>query len=151
MGFIETIEPWHWWVLLGMLLAIGELLGAQFVLLGLGIGCLGGAVASLFDTTLSMQVLSWGILSAVVTPLLVLYFRRTHEKRPGILDDGWAIGMSGVTEEYGGRVGVRLKGDFYPARYLEDEQPPEAGVPVEVRDMRGITVFVRNKNREEQQ
>lgn len=149
MGFIESIEAWHWWVLLGLLFAIGELLGAHFVLLGLGIGCLGGAAASLFDASLTVQVFSWGVLSAVVTPLLINYFRSTHDKRPGILDEGWAIGMSGVTEEYGGRVGIRLKGDFYPARYADTEQPPEAGVPVVVCEMRGITVFVKNKSGEQ--
>jgi membrane protein implicated in regulation of membrane protease activity len=151
VGFIDSIEAWHWWVLLGLLLAIGELLGAQFVLLGLGIGCLGGAAASLFGAPLTVQVFSWGLVSAVATPVLIRHFRSSHDKQPGILDDGWAVGRSGVTEEYGGRVGLRLKGDFYPARYFDTEQPPAAGVPVEVREMRGITVFVIDKNKEQQQ
>ncbi|HAR09302.1 MAG TPA: NfeD family protein, partial [Cobetia sp.] len=40
------LAAWHIWVILALILAGLELLGAQFVLLALGVSALGGALAA---------------------------------------------------------------------------------------------------------
>jgi membrane protein implicated in regulation of membrane protease activity len=137
-----AVEAWHLWVLVGLGLAIAELLGAQFVLFALGVSCLAGAAAAAWtDWGLQGQLTVTLVAAAAITPLFVTLMRRLHTKRQGPLDTGWERGREAVTERYAGRIGVRLNGDFYPAR-LADGSPPPAGVLVRVERIEGNTARI---------
>lgn len=87
---------WHWLVL-GVLLIIGEIFIPSFTILWFGLGALSvGALALLVDMPFSIQVLLWTISSVVFT---VLWFRVIKPKMEIRNNDGLAresaIGESG--------------------------------------------------------
>jgi membrane protein implicated in regulation of membrane protease activity len=145
---VEVLRAWHLWLLLGILLAIAELAGAGFVLLALGMACLAGAAAAAWtDWGLSAQILTAAIVAAVLTPLAIYRFRTSVRlRRPGPLDRGWERGRRAIVERYGGRAGVRLNGDFFPARLADGREPAE-GEEVEVVGIEGITAHVRPRSK----
>jgi membrane protein implicated in regulation of membrane protease activity len=138
----QHIAAWHVWVLLAIALAIAELLGTHFVLFALALSCLAGAaVAAWTPWGLNAQVGATLVAAMVLTPVMVQQFRRQHARAPGPLDEGWESGREAVLEEYAGRLGVRLRGDFFPARSVSG-QLPEAGARVLVTRIEGITAWV---------
>jgi membrane protein implicated in regulation of membrane protease activity len=136
------IEAWQVWIVLGLLLAIGEVLGTNFVMLGLGLACAGGSIAAASGAHLTGQITAFALASAVIVPLLVYLLRRRGAART-YRDAGNFAGRSGRTERYNGRLGVRLNGDFFFARY-EDGSEPEPDRQVTVVEMQGLTAIVRD-------
>lgn len=138
------IAAWQIWLLLAVLLALAELMGAQLVLLALGLSCLAGAAVAAFTPWgLAAQLGATVAAAAVLTPLLVLAFRRHHlQAAPGPLDPGWEAGHTARLEGYGGRLGVRIQGDFFPARAESGALPPEGARVVVVR-LESVTAVVR--------
>lgn len=140
MGF----EAWHLWVVLGLALAVAELLGTQFVLLALGVSCLAGAaVAGFTDADLGTQILATGVLAAVLVPLAVARLGRRIRPTEGYGVTGTGAERGTVAEvlERAGDVGIKYRGDFLPAR-LTDGSKPVPGARVRVIALRGITVTV---------
>lgn len=136
-------EAWHLWIALGLALAVAELLGAEFVLLALGLACLGGAVAAITGAALATQILTAGVLAAVLVPLAVIKFR--HAMRPnsryGVTGSGVERGTVAEIVEQAGEIGLKFRGDFLPAR-LPDGNRPVPGTRVRIREVRGITAIV---------
>ncbi len=136
-------EAWHLWIALGLALAVAELLGAEFVLLALGIACLGGAAAAMAGAALATQILTTGVLAAVLVPFAITRLR--HAVRPGsrygVTGSGAERGTVVEVIEQAGDVGLKFRGDFLPAR-LPDGDSPEPGTRVRIREVRGITAIV---------
>lgn len=137
------IATWQVWVLLAILLALAELLGTQLVLLALGLSCLAGAaVAAWTPWGLTAQLGATVVTAAVLTPTMVYAFRQRRQgDAPGPLDAGWEHGREAVLERYGERLGVRVRGDFFPARPAAGELPPE-GARVTVLRLESLTAVV---------
>jgi membrane protein implicated in regulation of membrane protease activity len=144
MNVLTTgLEAWHLWILLGLLLAIAELSGSGFVLLAMGVACLAGAaVAAFTEVGLAGQIVATVLTAAVLSPLFVGWYRAIHRSTSGPRDEGWERGRPATVERYAGRLGVRLDGDFYPARYGDGRELAE-GARVEVERIEGITARVR--------
>ncbi len=141
---LDWITAWQVWLLAGLLLALSELMGAQFVLLALGAAAaLTGVSSAAFDLTLNSQLMVFAAISAVTVPLGIRWYRAASgSKRPGLIGEGGEVGMRARVTMEGGRAGVRLQGHFFPARLADGSSPPE-GAEVEVTGMSGITVTVR--------
>lgn len=136
------IEAWHVWVIIGLLLAIAELLGAEFVLLALGVSCLTGAgVAATTDLGVSWQLGLTAATAALLVPFFVHFFRSVLAPGRQVAGEGGGIGERVTLIEHNGRLGLRYKGDFFPARGV-DGQPLAAGTVVEIRAFEGITALV---------
>jgi len=136
------IEAWQVWIVLGLLLAIGEVLSTHFVMLGLGMACLGGSVAAASGAGPTGQITAFGLVSAVIVPSLVYWLRR-HAQVQKYRDAGDFAGRSGRTERYNGRLGIRLSGDFFFVRY-QDGSEPQPDRQVTVVEMQGLTAIVRD-------
>lgn len=140
--WLIAIDAWHLWVLAAILLAIAELIGSQFVLFALGTSCLAGAaVAAWTPWGINAQIVASLIAAAVLTPSFVFAFRQRRKAQRGPLDEGWESGQQAVLERYAGRVGVRIRGDFFPARTVSGALP-EVGSLVTVVRIEGITACV---------
>ncbi|WP_405281258.1 NfeD family protein [Cobetia sp. Ld8] len=141
------LAAWHIWVILALILAGLELLGAQFVLLALGVSALGGALAG---AGLNLQLISVAITALVLVPLFV---RKIHPyllpKTPyGTLGSGAETGqLAKVIIGNGGKPAVRVSGNEYPLRW-EGEAPPAAGDTVRIVSVEGITVCVEPASKE---
>lgn len=136
-------EAWHTWVVLGLLLMMAELIGGEFILLALGIAFLvGAAVAGFTPLGLAWQIGAAAIAAAILVPSFVRWYRKTIKPaRKGLAGEGGAKGHRTRIVDYGGRMGIRFQGDFFPAQAL-DNTTLAVGTAVTVEYMKGITAFV---------
>lgn len=141
---MQELAAWHIWVVIGLVLAGLELLGAHFVLLGLGISALvGGVLAAVLGAGLTGQLIGVTIAALGIVPLFVrkIYPAMLPKERFGTLGSGAEKGqMAEVIARADGRLAVRLSGDEYPLR-CEGEQPV-VGETVRIMGVEGITVQV---------
>ncbi|WP_165838497.1 NfeD family protein [Pokkaliibacter plantistimulans] len=141
-----SMEPWQIWVIVGLLLAVGEVLGAAFVALALGLACLLGALLASMGVEFKLQLLGVAIAAVILIPLAIGAYRRRQQS-----GDNRAAAMVGEQHykvrtrvvEHNGRIGVRIDGTFYPLAAQGDEQPWQVGSEVEVLGFEGITAKAR--------
>lgn len=139
-------EIWHGWVILGLVLILAELLGMEFAALALGVSCfIGAGVAGWTDVGFTGQLLITGAAAAVLVPLSVFGLRRAFDsgRSYAMISEGTEQGARATVSIEAGRPGVRLKSDFFPARYA-DGRVPEADTDVVVDRIEGITAIVRD-------
>ncbi|MEH6471152.1 MAG: NfeD family protein [Halopseudomonas sp.] len=137
------IEAWHLWLLAGMILTALEMLGLAFVALALGLSCIAGAVAALAGGSMTVQIGSTAVAAIIVTPLLVRWFKQRSQGADSISLAGEAgsTGQTCTLIEQQGRLGVQIKGDFFPAQ-SDDDSELSVGQKVVVQRFSGITAMV---------
>lgn len=140
------MEPWHFWAIIALLLGLAELIGGQFILLGLGLAAAVVAVVMMLapNTGLAGQLLIFGVSAAVIVPLIIVVFRHYF---PGdgfsvMNEPGGKARQPRPVVERDGRIGVEIYGDFYPAEFRSGIKP-EAGMEVVVVEFRGIVAMVQ--------
>lgn len=141
---MEYLAGWHVWVILALILAGLELLGAQFILLALGVSALGGAVAAALGADLNLQLLSAAATALVLVPVFVrkIHPRLLPNERYGTLGSGAEAGqLAQVISGVSGKPAVRLSGNEFPLRW-EGEVAPTIGETVRIIGIEGITVRV---------
>src|SRR3954465_2152105 len=138
-------HAWQTWLIAALLLAAAEMATLDFTLLmmavGAGVGCILAA--------LGVHVV-WQVLGAVATAIALLAFagppivRRLH--RAPTVQSGTAglVGKSGlVLERVTAHTGrVKLSGEVWSARPLEESQVIEPGTKVGVAEIDGATAVV---------
>ncbi len=141
------MESWLLWLILAVMLAVGEIFTLSFFLAPFAAGALLAAAAaaagagSLLSSALFL--LASGGLLVALRPVARAHGRTAPQLRTG------AAALTGrtatVVERIANREGVgaiRLEGEIWTARaYLEDEVI-EAGTQVEVLEIRGATALV---------
>jgi membrane protein implicated in regulation of membrane protease activity len=142
------MREWLVWLLVGMGLAVAELLSLDLVLIMLA----PGAFAAAGGAALGLPLLFQGILFAVVSGLALVLLRpvaRAHLERGAPLATGIAalVGKDAlVLEQVGTDSGlVKLDGEEWTARPFQDGQVIEPGTTVEVITIRGATALVWRK------
>lgn len=136
------------WLIAGVLLIAGEVLSGQFVLLMLGGGALVAAAASFLvpDTPVV-----GGVAFAVAAVLLLLAARPAlrHRLERGLSDQPplhsrALVGRGAVVvSRVDGQSGqVRIGGELWSARTLDDHDVIEAGTAVTVMQISGATALV---------
>ncbi|AKU18363.1 NfeD family protein [Luteipulveratus mongoliensis] len=134
------------WFIAALGLAAAELLGAEFVLLMLAGGALGGAAtaAALPDNhwlPFIVFALISVLLVVVVRPPLLRHLNRLEPPDVGMRRVlGAPATVLVVVNENAGEVKVR--GEVWSARTVEGEPPIEVGTEVTVTEIRGATVYV---------
>ncbi len=140
------MHPWHIWAITAMVLMLMELMGAHFILLGLGLAAAVMAVVVAIWPGLGFgdQIMIFTGAAVVIVPAIILVFRRYYpEGGVSVVNEpgGKAAGPHVVVER-DGRIGVEIYGDFYPARFSTGLEP-EPGEQVIVTEFRGIVAQVR--------
>ncbi|MDQ2068828.1 NfeD family protein [Natronospira bacteriovora] len=140
------MQAWHLWAIAALLLGLAELMGGQFILLGLALAASVVMVVMMLapNTGLGGQLLIFGVSAAVIVPLIVIVFRQYF---PG---DRFSVMNEPSDEasvprdvvERDGRIGVEIYGDFYPAEFRSGLKP-EPGMEVVVVEFRGIVALVQ--------
>jgi len=145
MDFFLDVSAWQVWLALGIVLAIAEVLGTQFVLLALGVAfAFTALVTRIFALDYDQQLLAVALWAALLVPLFILYYRR--HMMPGmtrtLVSDGLGIGDSFAIVRRGERLGVKIQGDFFPVERDSGNGLAE-GEQVVITAWRGITAIVR--------
>lgn len=136
------VQAWQLWLAAGIVLAIAEVLGTQFVLLALGVAfALTALVTRLFGLDLDMQLVSAAVWTAALLPVFIIYYRRhmMPVATRALVSDGLGVGDTFAIVRRGERVGVKIQGDFFP---VEPAAGLEEGDRVVIKDWRGICAVV---------
>ena len=142
-----SMEIWHIWIIVALVLFIIELFTTGFAVICLSIGCLGGAVAAACATSVEVQLLIFAVVSFValasVRPILKRSFYKQGEK---VLTNASAmVGRHGVVcnaidQRESGRVVI--DGVDWKARSVDDS-PIEQGARVEVVAIESVVLTVK--------
>ncbi len=133
------------WVLLAVILAVGEVMSLSLFLAPFALGALFGAAADLAGAGDAVAVIvflvSSGLLFGFVRPIA-----RRHMRTPAQLRTGTAalVGARAVVLERvdGDRGRVRIGGDVWSARSFNEDEVMEPGQRVEVLKIDGATALV---------
>lgn len=120
-------NPAYSWLVLALLLSLAELTSGAMLLLALGVAAALTAAVTALGLTLPWQLISMGIFAGVLVPLGVMVIR------PRFSPKGVDYGTTGTGVEKGNRymslkrdfdnaTGIKINGDFYRLRVLEDDQ-----------------------------
>ena len=133
------------WVLLAVILAVGEVMSLSLFLAPFAIGALAGAVAELAGVGSAVAIIvflvSSGLLFGLVRPIA-----RRHMRTPAQLRTGTAalVGKTAlVTERVDADGGaVKLEGEVWTARPYVSDDVIESGQRVHVVEIQGATALV---------
>ena len=136
---------WETWLIVALLLAGAELATLDFTLLMLAVGAGAGCLMAAIGFGLWLQV----IVAAVVAVAMLAFVRPSIVKRlhagPTVQNGPQAlVGQSGlVLERVTGVDGrVRLRGEVWSARAVDDSVDIEPGAKVGVAEIDGATAVV---------
>jgi membrane protein implicated in regulation of membrane protease activity len=141
------MDAWMLWILLAVILAVGEMMSVSFFLAPFAVGALLGGLADLAGASAVVAFLvflmSSGLLFGVVRPIA-----RRHLRTPAQLRTGTAalIGRTAVVTELidnvAGSGSVKLDGELWTARAYEEDEVIAAGRRVHVVEIKGATALV---------
>jgi membrane protein implicated in regulation of membrane protease activity len=120
------MEMWVLWVIVGLVLAIAELVTGTFYLLVLGGGAFAAAVASWAGGNALVQALVGGGV-AIGGAILVHHWHEAHRKadegRANFLDRGQPVVLEGWANEAAGLARVKYRGASWDARVAAGTKP----------------------------
>jgi membrane protein implicated in regulation of membrane protease activity len=141
------MEGWIWWLIAAGVFGIGEMLTTSFFLAPFA---LGAGLAAAADAAGAGELGAWIVFVAVSLLMLVVVrpIARSHMKTPPQIRTGaaaligrQAIGLERIANDEG--VGcVKIDGEVWTARALDDDQEIEQGKRVHVVEIRGATALV---------
>jgi membrane protein implicated in regulation of membrane protease activity len=142
-----VMDAWMLWILLAVILAVGEMMSVSFFLAPFAVGALLGGLADLAGGSAVVAflvfLLSSGLLFGIVRPIA-----RRHLRTPAQLRTGTAalIGRTAVVTELidnvAGSGSVKLDGELWTARAYEEDEVIAAGRRVHVVEIKGATALV---------
>lgn len=144
MNISLGMSAWHLWLIAGMVLIIAEVIGTEFILLALGAAALvTGLVTATFGLGFDGQLIVGAVAAALFVPTFIRFYRRRFKATgaKAVIGEGVYRDNEMLIEEYGGRVGLRFQGDFFPARSTEGD-PLKPGELVRILEMNGVTAIV---------
>lgn len=120
---MDTISLWQIWCITGVILCIIEVFTPVMFFLNLGLACFASAILAALSLSLTVQVISFGIFSAVfllwLRPLLL---KQKHSGRPDTID--MYIGKTAkVIEKVTNCTGrIAIFGEEWQAKSLNNEE-----------------------------
>lgn len=136
---------WQAWLIVSLILAGAEIATLDFTLLMMAAGALGGSAVAAAGLNIYFQV----TVAAVVAVSLLAFVRPTMARRlhsgptirtgPAALIGGTGVVLERVTE-HAGRV--KLSGEVWSARSLDESVAIEPGAKVSVAEIDGATAIV---------
>jgi membrane protein implicated in regulation of membrane protease activity len=136
---------WYWWLVVGMVLAVVEMLSVNLIFVMLAAGAVVAAVAALATHDLVLQAVVAALVSGgmlvFVRPVALRHLTLPHAVRTGTAA---LVGSAGlVIERVDARDGrVKLGGEVWSARSYNPHDVLEPGTPVEVARIDGATAVV---------
>ena len=141
------MDAWAIWILLAVVLAVGEIMTLGFFLAPFAVGALLGAVADLAGAGVIVSLVVF-LLSSMLLFGFVRPIARRHLRTPAQLRTGTAalVGQTAIVTERiandEGHGAVKLEGELWTARAYDGDEVIEAGCRVHVIEIRGATALV---------
>ena len=141
------MDAWVLWILLAVILAVGEMMTLGFFLAPFAAGALLGAVADLVGAGWVVSILVFLVSSSLLFGFVRPVARR-HMRTPVQLRTGTAalVGHTAIVTERiandAGSGAVKLEGELWTARSYVPDEEIEVGRRVHVVEIRGATALV---------
>ena len=141
------MSGWVFWVIAACAFGVGEMLTTSFFLAPFAVGALGAAVVDVAGVS---ELAAW-VVFVVVSLLMLLVVRpiaKSHMKVPPHIRTGTAalVGQQAIVlERIANNEGVgcvKIDGEVWTARSLDEDQVIEAGSRVHVVQIKGATALV---------
>ena len=141
------MDAWVFWVILAVVLAVGEVVSLSFFLAPFAVGAIAAALLDAAGVGAGGQFAAF-LASSLLLLAIVRPIARRHVSMPPQLRTGTAalVGETAVVlerisndEDVGS---VRLKGQVWTARAYDDTDSYEPGSRVHVMEIRGATALV---------
>jgi len=145
--YSHRMDAWALWIVLAVILAVGEIMTLGFFLAPFAAGALLGAIADLAGAGLAVSIVVF-LASSLLLFGFVRPVARRHLRTPGQLRTGTAalVGQSAIVTE---RIvndescgAVKLEGELWTARAYDEDEVIEVGRRVHVVEIRGATALV---------
>jgi membrane protein implicated in regulation of membrane protease activity len=141
------MSGWVLWVIAAAVFAVGEMLTTSFFLAPFAVGA---ALAAVVDVASGSELASWIVFVAasLLTLVAVRPIVRSHMRMPAQLRTGTAalVGKHAIVLErivnHEGVGCIKVDGEVWTARSLDDDQVIERGTRVEIVDIKGATALV---------
>ncbi len=141
------MDPWHRWVIAGVVLFIGEIFTPAFFLACVGMGCLAGGFVALFDFGFLPQISTFAgtmlLMAVAVRPLVLEYFHRSPEESRTNVDA--LVGSSGIVTEAIDPVATKGRVDVNGENWWgvsSNDEPISEGESVVVVKVEGTQLHV---------
>ncbi len=141
------MDQWLLWLIIAVLLAVGEMLTLSFFLAPFAGGALVAAVTSGFGAPVVLNLAVFLVISVALL-LALRPLARSHRSLPPHIRTGAAalVGRDAtVVERIANHEGVgcvRIDGEVWTARAYLEEEVYEPGTRVQVVEIRGATALV---------
>jgi membrane protein implicated in regulation of membrane protease activity len=141
------MDAWVFWVIVAAIFAVGEMLTTGFFLAPFAVGGVAAAVVDLIGGSFAVDLAAFVVVSVVVLALL-RPVARSHRRMPPSIRTGTAalIGRTATVvtpiTEPGGLGSVKIDGEIWSARALDEDQTIEAGKRVHVVEIKGAMALV---------
>src|SRR3712207_3292845 len=138
------MDAWVVWILVAVVLAVGEILTVSFFLAPFAFGAVLAAVADAAGLSLPASFVVF-LAASLAALAFVRPIARRHLRTPASIRTGTAalVGTPAtVVERIANGEGVgcaKINGEVWTARALDDDRVIEAGERVEVVEIRGAT------------
>ena len=141
------MSGWILWVIAACVFGVGEMLTTGFFLAPFSLGAL---LAAIVDAAGAGEAAAWivFILASLLALAVVRPIARAHLHNPPLIRTGAAalIGKQAVVLErianHEGVGCVKIEGEVWTARSLDDDTVLEPGTRVDVVDIKGATALV---------
>jgi membrane protein implicated in regulation of membrane protease activity len=135
------MEPWVFWIVLAVVLAVGEIFSLSLYLAPFAGGALVDGVGGGLAFSLVAFLVASSALLMALRPIARAHLRTGLTMRTGTAA---LVGRDATTLERIARDGgmVKLEGETWSARPFDDDDVIEAGRRVTVMEIRGATALV---------
>ncbi len=145
----HNMEPWHIWVIIGLVLVILEIFTSGFAIICVSFGAFGGAIAAGCSLDLKWQIIIFAIVTAVafifIRPLLLKYFYKNKEAKVQTNADaliGREVVVCETIDKDAGTGRVKIDGDEWKA--VAEEESGEEGKKIVIEKGTKVTVVSRD-------
>jgi membrane protein implicated in regulation of membrane protease activity len=139
------MEPWVFWIVLAVVLAVGEIFSLSLYLAPFAGGALVAALVDAVGGGLAFSLVAFLVASSALL-MALRPIARAHLRTGLTMRTGTAalVGRDATTLERIARDGgmVKLEGETWSARPFDDDDVIEAGRRVTVMEIRGATALV---------
>jgi membrane protein implicated in regulation of membrane protease activity len=141
------MAAWVFWVIVAAIFAVGELLTMGFFLAPFAVGALAAALVDAIGGSFAVDIAAFVVVSVAVLTLL-RPVARSHRRMPPSIRTGTAalVGRTGTVVTAIGTHGecgsVKIDGEIWSARALDEDQAIEAGTRVQVVEIKGAMALV---------
>jgi membrane protein implicated in regulation of membrane protease activity len=140
------MDPWLFWLIAAVILAVGEIATTGFFLAPFAGGAAVAALLAALAAGATIEFAAFLVVSVMLLAALRPVARAHQRSRTAITGTAALIGQTAtVVERIANSEGagcVRLAGEIWTARAYDDDDVIEPGTRVQVLEIRGATALV---------